>query len=224
MEAFFPTWEEAVRQLNPYHAGLVVEETDARFSPEEIAKAQERLDVKLPSYYLELAYEGRAWQVTIEGEESGKAFRLLAPSELMSAAEWVEKNVGNIDWKESRADIYRQLQKDVVFAVSGTEPWVIRYGDKPCEDGKRAMYTGRINYEDFLVEDSDPFTDYTYPGGYCDKAGDLTYWQGLMASALRDALPKEGFTFVTEDTELEVNRANESPEGELKGYLRGEWY
>lgn len=171
MEAFFPTWEEAVRQLNPYHAGLVVEETDARFSPEEIAKAQERLDVKLPSYYLELAYEGRAWQVTIEGEESGKAFRLLAPSELMSAAEWVEKNVGNIDWKESRADIYRQLQKDVVFAVSGTEPWVIRYGDKPCEDGKRAMYTGRINYEDFWLRTAIRLLTIPTPAGTAIRLG-----------------------------------------------------
>lgn len=223
MGEFYGVWQKTTEQLNRHGAGLTVEMTDARFSPEEVAKAEARLGIKLPSYYLELAHEGRAWQVTRAGKGSGGVFKLLAPSELISAADWVEKNVGSPNWKTARADVYRHLQKEVVFAVSGGEPWVIRYGDKPCENGKPSTYIGYINDEDFLFEDSDPFYDYAIPGGYCYEAGDLASWYSHMAYALRDVLPGEAFTFVSEDSELRVIRASESPEGELKGYLRGEW-
>ncbi|GKX56885.1 hypothetical protein SOASR030_29970 [Leminorella grimontii] len=223
MAEFYSVWQKTVAQLNRHGAGLTVEMTDADFSPEEIAKAEARLGVKLPSYYLELTHEGRAWQVSDSDKESGKVFKLLAPSELISAAEWVEKNVGSPDWKTARADVYRHLQKEVVFAVSRGEPWVIRYGDKPCEDGKPSTYVGYIDDEDFLIEDSEAFSDYAIPGGYCYKVGDLAPWRAYMRYALRDALPGEAFTFVNKDTTLEVIRASESPEGELKGYLRGEW-
>lgn len=209
----YSVWQKTTERLNRHGAGLTVEMTDARFSPEEIAKAEARLGVKLPPYYLELAHEERAWHVTRAGKESGDAFKLLAPSELISAADWVEKNVGSPDWKTARADVYRHLQKDVVFAVGNGEPWVVHYGDKPCEDGKPSTYIGYIDNEEFLVEDSDPFSDYAIPGGYCHKVGDLTYWHSHMSYALRSALPREEFTFVNKDTTMEVIRASESPEG-----------
>ncbi|WP_347253333.1 SMI1/KNR4 family protein [Leminorella grimontii] len=224
MAEFYDVWQKTVAQLNRHGAGLAVKMVDADFSPQEIAKAQARLGVKLPSYYLELAHEGHAWQVTGTGKESGKAFRLLAPSELISAADWVEKNVGSPEWKTARADVYRQLKKEVVFAVSSGEPWVIRYGDKPCEDGRPPVYTGYIDKEHFLIEDSDSFSNYTYRGRLCSGAEDLAFWHPLMGYALRDVLPEEAFTFVDKNSELRVTRASESPEGELKGYLQGEWF
>ena len=223
MGQFYNVWQRLLTQLNTHDAQLTITPTDGRFSAQDIASAEARLGVKLPDNYIELAHQQRAWKVTMQARKP-EVFRLFAPAELMSAADWVEKNNGTPEWKTTRPEAWRQLQKEVVFAVSNGKPWTLRYGDAACHDGQPSLDTGYIHYDEFLGEDTDPFDDYFATRGDCSDKTDLRRWQFLMRSALRDALSEEKFTFVDDDTVVEVQRADASSEDEFVLYLSGEWF
>ena len=221
MADFFTVWQRLAGLLNPYQAKLSLRSTDGPFTPDEIAKAEKRLGVKLPAYYLNLAHDQRGWLVSRDGTH--QVFRLLAPSELISAAAWTEQFNGRPDWKASQPQQYARLEKDIVFAVSDGEPWIMRYGAKLCEGGLPSFDSGYIEHEDFLVEDSDPFHDYFGTTGYCHRDADLARWHYLMSASLRDALPRT-FAFVKPGNSLSISRGDAAGDGTLPLYLQGTWF
>lgn len=220
---FFSLWRDVTDQLAPYQAGLTTTLTNKPFSSAEIASAEARLGITLPDFYLNLAHDGRSWQV-VKTHRQQPVFRLLAPAELITAADWVEKYVGTPEWKTTRPEEYAQLQKEVVFAVANGEPWIFRGGEYLCEDDRPSVDTGYIDRGEFLSDDTDPFDYYFIGPGYCEDGDTLQFWQALMSRALRDALPEEQFTFVDKNSWVEVTRTGTQPHDTLEGYLQGEWW
>ncbi|MFC4161389.1 hypothetical protein [Chitinimonas lacunae] len=188
-----------------------------------IAAAEKRLGVTLPAFYKAVVQSRGAWRF---GNATHTIVELLPPQRLQSATRWLQEKP---EWPSATgAKRLKALGRDVVFMVSGSAsgeyasagtPWLWRFGTAtPCKDGNPSWTEGMIHYEDFLIEDSDPYTDFFEDRGSCQSIDDrLSY---SAQSDLIESLSSLEVSFVSNERPASLERDDESQGNSVKVFFR----
>ncbi|MDR2173924.1 MAG: SMI1/KNR4 family protein [Burkholderiales bacterium] len=176
-------------------------------SSEDIAAAERRLGTQLPAIYQETMRRSGPWRVSLF---NGFSFELLAPSQLISVGDWLQKYYGPAEWEPPESQARRQqLKQDIVFAIANNEPWVFRYSGRPC-DGEPSFTVGQT--------DSDRF--YVNAINACGAGQQLEAIRQQMLEALNRALLAPEFAIVGGNLRLHFETNKLSEKKALQLYLK----
>ncbi|MCL2296886.1 MAG: SMI1/KNR4 family protein [Proteobacteria bacterium] len=175
---------------------------------EDIAAAERRLGVPLPAMYRETMRRSGPWRVSLF---NGFSFELLAPWQLISVGDWLQRHYGPAEWEPPENQLRRQqLKQDVVFAIVNNEPWVFRYSGAPCDGDSPSFTVGQTASEGFYINEISA----------CGANEQLEAIRRQMLEALNRALLAPEFTIVGNDQRLHIER-NKLPEKKtLQLYLK----
>jgi hypothetical protein len=212
---FLAVWQGVMRDITradpeSFPAYQVSWQVSGPVSNEDIAAAEKRLGAQLPAIYRETMRRSGPWRVSLF---NGFSFELLAPSQLISAGDWLQRYYGPAEWEplESQA-IRQQLKQDIVFAIVNNEPWVFRYSGMPCDVESPSFTVGQTASERFYVNEINA----------CGADQQLETIRQQMLEALNRALLASEFTVVGDNQRLSFDR-NKSPEKKtLQIYLKAD--
>jgi hypothetical protein len=201
---FLTVWQSIMRDITHadpelFPAHRIRWQTPGLAGHEEIAAAEKRLGMPLPAIYQETMQRSGPWRVSLL---NGFSFELLAPSQLLSASDWLQRYYGPVEWETPENQARRQqLRQDIVFAVVNNEPWVFRYSGTPCGDEPPAFALGQTASEGFYVSGINA----------CGAEEQLEAIRQQMLEAFYRALLTPEFAVVNNDQRLHFERSR-SPE------------
>jgi hypothetical protein len=163
---------------------------------EELAAAEKRLGMPLPSIYRETMRRSGSWRVSLP---NGFSFEMLAPAQLVFVSDWFQKYHAPVEWETPENQARRQqLRRDIVFALINNEPWVLRRSGTPCSDGQPSFAIAQTASEGFYVNE----------GNVCGENAQLEAIREQMLEALYRAFPTPEFTVVGNSQRFHIKRGS----------------
>ncbi|MCL2310189.1 MAG: hypothetical protein FWC42_07950 [Proteobacteria bacterium] len=209
---FLTVWQGVMRDItradpDAFSAHQINWQMPGTVSGEELVAAEKRLGARLPSFYRETVQRSGPWQLSLF---NGFSFELLAPSQLVSASDWLQRHYGPAEWDSPENQARRQqFKSDIVFAVVNNEPWVLRRSGTPCADEQPSFAVGHTADEKFYVE-----------ADVCGGNQQLEALRQKMLEAMNRALVTPDFTVVGDGQRLYFVRGDSPEKKILRLYLK----
>ncbi|MDR0770080.1 MAG: SMI1/KNR4 family protein [Burkholderiales bacterium] len=210
---FLAAWQSVMRDVSRADpdflpANRISWQMPGPVGDEELAAAEKRLGMPLPAVYRETMQRSGPWRVSLP---NGFSFELLAPAQLVSASDWLQRYTGPVEWDSEENQTKRQqFKSDITFVVVNNDPWVFRRSGAPCDDEQPSFATAQTADERF------------YTSSVCGTHAQLEAIRRQMLEALFRAFSTPEFTVVDDVHRLRFEQKPSAGKGVLRRYLKAD--